>query len=56
MEWIFNNWYFFVIVGLVAAMFIFGRRPEGHHEEGPHDHGEGTHDVHGSHKGGGCCH
>jgi hypothetical protein len=56
MEWIVNNWFLFIVLGLVAAMFIFGRRPGGHHEGDPHGQQEGTNDADSHHKGGGCCH
>jgi hypothetical protein len=58
MEWIANNWYI-IIIGLVAAMFLLGRKPRGTPHEGTvQGHQHGAHGGEKNHKGGrgGCCH
>lgn len=56
MEWIKDYWYV-IVIGLVAAMVLFGKRTgKGHggNEHG-HDH-EGQADTKSGKSGHGCCH
>jgi hypothetical protein len=56
MEWIKDYWYV-IVIGLVAAMFLFGKRTGKGHSgaERGHDH-EGQADAKSGKSGHGCCH
>lgn len=57
MEWIVNNWFIIVLLGLVGAIFIFGRGTGRRQDGDPHDHQHGTDDAKRSDKSShGCCH
>lgn len=55
MEWLTEYWYL-IILGLVAVMFLFGYRSKGLQESKVHGQ-HGAHHDEKPHKGGhGCCH
>ncbi len=56
MEWITEYWYI-VLIGLFAVMFVFGYRSNRCQEGITEEHGKGTHTPEKTHKSGhGCCH
>jgi len=57
MEWITNYWYL-IVLGLVAAMFLFGYRTKQNTDTDiDDDHQHGSHTGEKAHKSGhGCCH
>lgn len=57
MEWITNYWYI-IVLGLVAAMFLFGFRTKQNTDTDINDdHQHGSHTGEKAHKSGhGCCH
>ncbi len=57
MEWIKDYWYL-ILLGLVAAMFLFGHRTKKNTDVNIHeDHQHGPHTGEKAHKSGhGCCH
>ncbi len=56
MEWIKDYWYL-IILGFAAAMFLFGHRSNKSQDGHVHDPQHGTHSAGETHKSGhGCCH
>ena len=55
MEWIIQNW-FVVALGLVALVFMFGKKSKRSPEGTGHVEGLGTDSGEKTHKRGGCCH
>jgi hypothetical protein len=55
MEWIIQNW-FVVALGLVALVFLFGKKSKRSREGTGHVQGLGADSGEKTHKRGGCCH